>query len=62
MEGLTSGHHYFTASGELTDAEVEMLYGTAMDEVIQHFRADPSYLVDIAASGSKAASRAQSRT
>jgi hypothetical protein len=58
-----ASHRQFPeASGELTDHEIELLYGSVINEAFGQFTEDPSYLVDIAASGSQVARRRSSRS
>lgn len=63
MSEVAGRHSTFTAaSGELTPDEISMLYRDVLNEAEGHFLSDPSYLIDIATSGSQAASRRERRT
>jgi cobalamin biosynthesis protein CobT len=58
-----ASHRQFPeASGELADSEIALLYGSVIDEALSQFCQDPSYLVEMATSGSQVARRRSSRS
>ena len=57
-----ASHRVPEASGELTNSEIELLYGGVINEAFGQFCEDPSYLVEMATSGSQVARRRSSRS